>query len=176
MTLTLIPISNISPRGSVAKLKIVCLFLACSKMEAVPVKICSRCRETKPSIEFYHSSTARDSLTSACRDCVKARNKAKLLIRRDFIASHLNPETLPMPKTEVALAGYCRYCGTDTEGTQCYECALYRKKLQPSITCNRCGVSKPVTDFPPSKNTCRECLKKKRTPLSPVPEAETTPT
>lgn len=46
-------------------------------------KVCSTCKETKPTTEFYKCETSRDGLRNGCKACVQKWNKPSQLRARE---------------------------------------------------------------------------------------------
>ena len=81
---------------------------------SIKTKICSKCSEIKPLIEFHSSSHSKDGKISVCKKCSNERNKKRLQKRIQFLNSR---------------KGFCIVCGEKNKKVLVYHHMNPKNKL-----------------------------------------------
>lgn len=107
-------------------------------MNATAGKLCPRCGQSKPLLDFYAHKWRRNGRDEVCRECRKADSRARKAARR--------------------AAGACVDCGQPSAGKRyCVACLARRRTLAKSELpgtpapaerrCSRCGQIQPLSAF-----------------------------
>jgi hypothetical protein len=131
-------------------------------MSDAPTKICSKCKISKPLLEFYKDNSSKDHLTTHCKKCNARLGKLRRERNRSRSTITIPPtKTCPGCKTERpslfftknnlnkdGLNGYCKSCSTKL--TKIYvkkNCLRDHVQVPPTKTCPGCKTEKQNSSF-----------------------------